>query len=168
MKRLLILVLLLAAQLSVAAEPLGRLFTTPAEREALDRLRQSQRGQLLEQATIPETPIADDPILEPVPPQSLSVQGYIQRSDGGKGTVWINHQPLQEGSDNGQVQVGKVNKNGIPVTIRENGRNVRLKAGQVFNPETGEITERNVQATEPPMASQPLLPPNTTSQGVIH
>lgn len=167
MKRLLILGLLFAAQLSMAAEPLGRLFTTPAERDALDRLRQSQRGQLLEQTPTSEAP-ETTPTLEPepVPSQPLSVQGYIRRSDGGKGTVWINHQPLQEGSDNGQVQVGKLNKNGIPVIIRENGRNVRLKAGQVFNPETGEITERNVHATEPD-----ALPPaslNTTSQGVIH
>lgn len=165
MKRLLILGLLLTAQLSMAAEPLGRLFTTAAERDALDRLRQSQRGQLLEQAPPSEAP-ETMPAPEPAPPQSLSIQGYIQRSDGGKGTVWVNHQPLQEGSDNGQVQVGKLNKNGIPVTIRENGRNVRLKAGQEFNPETGEITERNVQATEPAASPPPSL--NTTSQGVIH
>lgn len=160
MMRILLLSLLLSVHASVAADSLGRLFTTPAERESLDRLRQSQRGQLLEQQPTPETLVDDEQARMPLTPQEVSVQGYIQRSDGGKGTVWINRQPLQEGSNNGQVQVGKVNQQGIPLTIHESGRQVRLKAGQIFNPDTGEIIERNVYTT-------PESPTNPAELGVI-
>lgn len=161
MMRALLLSLLLCVHASAAAESFGRLFTTPAERDSLDRLRQSQRGQLLEQQPIPETLVDAEQVPMPLTPQEFSVQGYIQRSDGGKGTVWINHQPLQEGSNNGQVQVGKVNQQGIPLTIHESGRHVRLKAGQIFNPDTGEIIERNVHTTVPEPATNPA------EQGVI-
>ncbi len=159
MMRVLLMALLLVTHASMAAESLGRLFTTPLERSNLEKLRQSQRGQLLEQASQPEA--ADNmPAPVPLPPSDLSVQGYVKRSDGGKGTVWINHQPLQEGSNNGQVQVGTVNQQGVPLTVHENGQHVRLKAGQVFNPETGQIIERNVHTT-------PGVPTSPAEQGVI-
>ncbi|MCB5190084.1 hypothetical protein LG198_05020 [Methylobacillus arboreus] len=164
----LLLSLLLITQVALAAEPLGRLFTSPAEREVLNRLRQNLKGQMLEQAAnpLPESSAEQLPVRNI--PQEVSIQGFVQRSDGGKGTVWVNRQPLQESSDNGQVQVGKFKKgsNSVPLTMQDNGHHIQLKAGQVFHPETGEITERNVHATEPaePTASAPL---NTTTQGVI-
>ncbi|MPS48146.1 hypothetical protein [Methylobacillus sp.] len=153
MMRVILLSLLLCVHVGAAAQSFGRLFTTPAERESLEKLRQHQGGQLLEQPV--QAPAVSGQVPAPVPPQEFSVQGYIQRSDGAKGTVWINHQPLQEGSDNGQLQVGKVNRQGIPLTIHESGRQVRLKAGQAFNPDTDEIIERNVHMVAPGPATNP-------------
>lgn len=68
---------LLLAAAAVAAEPppLGRLFTTPERRAALDRQRS---------LNIKETQQAEDP--------TVSVNGLVRRSSG-KNTAWINGVP---------------------------------------------------------------------------
>lgn len=64
---------------AAACSELGTLFTTPAERERLDRLR---RGE----ASVPEAAAtADAP--------AAAVTGYVKRSDG-RGTVWIDGRPV--------------------------------------------------------------------------
>ena len=132
-----------------AAEPLGKLFTTPAERSVLDKLRQNSHGQLLEQAP----PAAEEGVATPAPalqPQ-LSVQGYVRRSDGVRGTVWVNQQPLQERSEHNHVQVGSLPKDSsrVPLTIPGTGSQVKLKAGQAYDANTGQISERNVHSAQP-------------------
>jgi len=64
---------------AAACAGLGTLFTTPAEREQLDRLR---RGE----AVAPETGVAADA-------PSAAVTGYVKGSDG-RGTVWIDGRPV--------------------------------------------------------------------------
>lgn len=141
-----------------AAEPLGKLFTTPAERDNLERLRQNSHGQLLEQAL----PAADEGLAAapPAVQRELSVQGYVRRSDGARGTVWINHQPLQERSEHSHVQVGSLPKdsssdsNRVPLTIPTTGSQVQLKAGQTYDATTGQISERNVHRGQPDALEQ--------------
>lgn len=57
-----------------AADPLGRLFFTPDEREALERQR------------------ARPPVEAAPSPSGLTVNGLVQRSDG-KAVVWVNGVP---------------------------------------------------------------------------
>lgn len=70
-----LLIVLLALSSNASAGELGTLFTTPAERERLDRLR---RGEPATQAALERA----DPV----------VTGYVKRSDG-KSTVFLDKQP---------------------------------------------------------------------------
>jgi hypothetical protein len=85
MKRLVLVLLtsLIAAPLTTRAESgeLGTLFFTPAERNAMDRLR---RGENI----APSENIASGASADPV------INGYIRRSDG-VNTVWINGAPFK-------------------------------------------------------------------------
>ncbi|MDP2248188.1 MAG: hypothetical protein Q8J65_08660, partial [Nitrosomonadales bacterium] len=77
----------------MATQPTGRLFSTPKERANLDYLRQTSKPPSQEQLLDEEELTA-----APVVPNSVSMQGYVKRSDGKKGTVWINNTPMQENS----------------------------------------------------------------------
>ncbi len=127
-------------QLAQAAQPMGRLFSSPAERSTLDYLRQTKKIMI---ATPLETPTQQ---AEPAPvilPDSINMQGYVKRSDGKQGTVWINNQAMQENSGNKDVQVGSLPKNGnrIPIKLPANGKRLTLKAGQVYDPENNRVRE---------------------------
>lgn len=139
--RNLLLALLFVSTATMAAEPFGRLFTTPGERATLDHLRQTRK---IEPVNI------DQPheVIEvaPVAPPQVSVQGYVKRSDGKKGTVWINERPVQENSRTDEMEVGKLPIEGNQVQIKVPGldRSLKLKAGQAYDPETDSITESKV------------------------
>lgn len=154
MKLKLIILLATIVQLlsinSVSAAPLeGRLFTTPAERARLDQLRLTSKppsGQeLLDEQT-------EGVVVVPVAPPSVSVQGYITRSDGKKGTVWINNTPVQENDEAGDVRVKKLPQNGnqVQISIPSIGRDLKLKAGQIYVPETDSISEDKARMSERP------------------
>ena len=70
-------ILLLAAAMGADAQQLGTLFHSPAEREALDKLR---RGD------VPGKAVEAIPLPDPV------VTGFVKRSDG-KSTVFIDKRP---------------------------------------------------------------------------
>ena len=139
---------LVCSQSALAAEPIGRLFTTPAERSNLDHLRQTKK-KLIAPA------IVDGPIdaLEASPivlPEAVNLQGYVKRNDGKQGTVWVNDQALQENSHNQDVAVGKLseNSNRVPIKLSGNGKYLNLKAGQVYDPETGRVREARNNAAQ--------------------
>lgn len=122
----------------------GRLFSTAQERSRLDSLRQQRTLQTtrLQDAT-PPTVVP----VEPSPP--ITLQGYVKRSDGAA-TVWINNQPVQENSALEQVEVGRLSKqknaagtgsDSLNIRIPATGKQVRLKAGQVYAPETDQVLE---------------------------
>jgi hypothetical protein len=75
------LAIALAANCAAAATPdaLGTLFTTPQERDRLDRLR---RGE-------PEAQV----MVESAGRSQPSVTGFVRRSDG-RNTVWIDGNPV--------------------------------------------------------------------------
>ena len=139
---------LLCAQTTSAAEAIGRLFTTPAERSNLDFLRQTKKNL----PTKLETP-TDEPLAEAAPivlPDAINVQGYVKRNDGKKGTVWVNNNAIQENSGNKDVQVGKLPNNGsrVPIRLHANGKNFTLKAGQVYDPENNQVREARSHAAQ--------------------
>lgn len=148
--RILLLIMMFLPSLAMATEPLGRLFTTPAERANLDFLRQTKKVEL---------PQADQPVPEataPALPSSISVQGYVKRSDGKQSTVWVNNSPIQEDSGTSEVEVGKLRGgNQIQLKLPANGKKLSLKPGQVYIPETDSVSEISSSAkiTKPAGAS---------------
>lgn len=129
-----------------AAQPTGRLFTTPTERANLDRLRQTSKLPTSQEQLFDEEEITAPPVL----PGSVSMQGYVKRSDGKKGTVWLNNEPVQENSDTGEIRVGKLPKSGgqVQINIPSIDKKLNLKPGQVYMPETDSISEDRARATD--------------------
>lgn len=148
-----LLISVLAAQ--AQAEPnaqLGRLFSKPNERSNLNVLRQNQKLKTIsaQESLKPEV------ITESAPaelPEPITLQGYVRRSDGAS-TLWINNKAVQEESTVDKVQIGRLNQSGfskkgastegVDVRIPANGKRVRLKAGQMYEPETNQIKELQV------------------------
>lgn len=134
-----------AAPLQAAPDnDFGRLFSSPGERKKLDILRRNQKLIVADpQKSSQPEPMAD------VLPEPITLQGYVKRSDGST-TLWINNKPVQENSAVEEIEIGRLSKqnnsakNGsdsLHVRIPATGKNVRLKAGQVYEPETGQIKE---------------------------
>ena len=127
---------------AIAAEPIGRLFTSPVERSNLDYLRQTKKNEPLKvEAPIPELEIAPPPIV--VLPDTVNLQGYVKRNDGKQSTVWVNNQAMTENSRNKEVAVGKLStgSNRVPIKLSANGKRLNLKAGQVYDPKSNRVQE---------------------------
>ncbi|MEO6118291.1 MAG: hypothetical protein ABIP37_04390, partial [Methylotenera sp.] len=147
--------LFLAEVQAAPNDNLGRLFSRPNERNNLDYLRQNQKLKIV----IPQADSQLDDLTDVVQaelPSPITLQGYVKRSDGTKSTLWINNQAVQEDSTVDNVQIGKLNQQGrsnlggssegLDVKIPANGKRIRLKAGQVYEPETNQIKElKNVE-----------------------
>lgn len=148
--------LLIALCASLGALPLqaapdddfGRLFSRANERKNLDILRQNQKLKII----TPQDNVSAEPLAIAVPPElpePITMQGYVKRSDGAS-TLWINNKAVQEDSAIDSVQIGKLNKqtgaaqsatDSLNVKIPATGQHIRLKAGQVYEPETNQIKE---------------------------
>lgn len=140
--RYLLIGLMFVSITTLAAEAFGRLFTTPAERSTLDQLRQTRK---IEPVNINQP--QEEIEIAPVVPPEISVQGYVKRSDGKKGTVWINEKPVQESSRSAEMEVGKLPKEGNQVQIKVPGldKSLKLKAGQTYDPETDSIADSKIK-----------------------
>ena len=139
--------LILFSQITFAAEPIGRLFTSPTERSNLNYLRQTKK--LIVPAKV-EEPVET---LEAAPialPDTVNLQGYVKRNDGKDGTVWVNNQALQENSSNKDVAVGSLSgqSNRVPIKLSGNGKHLNLKAGQEYDPETNKVREARHHAVQ--------------------
>ena len=131
----------LSAQSVFAAQPIGRLFTTPTERSNLEYLRQTKKNLPTKiDAPTQETYVEPTPV---VLPDAINMQGYVKRNDGKKGTVWVNNKALQENTGNHDVLVGKLPTDGnrVPIKLPANGKTLTLKAGQVYDPENNRVRE---------------------------
>jgi hypothetical protein len=138
-KQLLVIVLLILPQTIFADESLGRLFSSPNERAALDQVRKIKREIVPQVVEEPEN-VEAAPYVEP---NSITVQGYVKRSDGKSATVWVNDEAIQENSGNQDVAVGSLSNqtNRVPIKLKANGKHLSLKAGQMYDPETNRVRE---------------------------
>ena len=125
----------------------GRLFSRQNERKNLDILRQNQKLKVVTSQDNLQTEIAD--IEPPELPDPIIMQGYVKRSDGSS-TIWINNKAVREDSSVDNAQIGRLNpqknnagasSDSLNVKIPASGKNIRLKAGQVYMPETNQIRE---------------------------
>jgi hypothetical protein len=135
-----------------AAEPMGRLFFTPAQRAQLDVARKQRTRTSL------ATERAEEDTAAPTP-QTITYDGVVRRSDG-KSTVWINSRPVNEKeSASGGVIVGRVRADGgVSLQVPQSGRAVNLKPGQSIELLSGVIEEkytRKPPVNEPKPAAEP-------------
>jgi len=131
----------------------GRLFSRSNERKNLDIMRQNQKLKVLTQQDLqPDSSTAEPPEL----PEPITLQGYVKRSDGST-TLWINNKSVQENSALDDVEIGQLTrqkgavKNGsdsLSVRIPASGKHIRLKAGQMYEPETNQIKEPDLLEKE--------------------
>lgn len=135
--------------LGIRADDLGRLFTTPEERQMLEALRNQPR-----RAEAPPEPLETE-ALAPEPPavQSVRVDGFVSRSRGNN-TVWINGTNSLTG-DLGSHQVD-VNVRGIrgqtvPVRVQNSPVGVGLKPGQTFDPAAARVVDIYQNDIEAPL-----------------
>ena len=125
---LLLLVLALAAASAANAQSLGRLFLTPDQRATLD-LRRASRVPDRPAAVVVESPTA-------------RIDGQVVRSDG-RSTVWVNGQPVREGTQSEGLRVAPASSTADSVTLAvgEGARRVELKVGESMNRDTGEVRD---------------------------
>lgn len=125
-----LLALLFAVKAASAAESLGRLFYTPAERTQLDVLRSRKNVVAPEQQ-------------EPPPaPEVVTYGGVVRRSDG-KTTVWINNQVVNDGkASDGLVISTRVRPDdSVSLKLPQASGSIDLKVGQSIEIGSGAIAE---------------------------
>ena len=107
------------------ASKLGKLFTDREQRPNIDAAR-SGSGK---STSVRQT-------------SKVNMNGYLTRSDG-KSVVWINDESTLESSRVGDVRVhsSSIGKN-KRVTISVDGKTARLKPGETWHKETGEIVDQ--------------------------
>lgn len=132
-----------------AAEPLGRLFFTPAERKALDA------GQFAATQKIPDKPA----------PRTVRLDGVVTRSDSDR-TVWVNGTAYHGGAPDGvQVKTNRATPASTTIQIPGKTAGTRVKVGQRLDLNSGQIREdlsRRAETEEAPAAL-----PETPANGVV-
>ena len=160
-RRLCTVLLVLGLSPAWAADAgLGRLFFTPAERNALEEARRKNLRA--------EIQAAEKAKPERAPVRNVSVSGLVRRSDG-ESTVWVNGKPTDGATVDGlKVRVTAGQQAAVIVHEPERGRTVRLKVGQRADILTGRIEEgyerreaAAPQAALPEPAPEPSEPPAT-------
>lgn len=143
--RALVLVLLWLVAAPLAAAELGRLFLTPAERAAVDRIRYAApvpAVEVTEQASDGAAQAADDAAAAP-PGPAVTLDGYVRRS-AGPPTVWVNGTDSYRGNFAEQgVDARGLEVDAARVRLPRRGVDapLHLKPGQTFDPETARISE---------------------------
>ena len=120
------------------ADNLGRLFTSPAERIKLDKIRNAKpKPKKVEVVEIKD-------IIEPVKEEkkivvrdAITLKGIVHRSDG-KNTAWVNDTNTFEGDLESQfirVPNSKISHDQATIIMPDDSTNVELKVGEVFVPD---------------------------------
>lgn len=149
MRPFLLLTAFAIASPAPAAQPIGRLFFTPAERAQLDVARtQKHRAAPVASTQQPEPPPA---------PQIITYSGIVRRSDG-KSILWLNNRPLEEKEALSALAVtGRVGPDGaVTLRVPQTGSSVNLKVGQRAELQTGKVAE--ARSTVPPPAKAVATP----------
>ena len=156
MKRALLpLALVLAVGNAPAAEPLGRLFFTPAQRAQLDVARnQKSRATLA----------SDQEEAAPVP-EVVTYSGIVRRNDG-KTTVWINNRAVNDGNAADRSPVSsRVRPDGsVILEVPKTDRSVKLKVGQSVEIVSGTIEEPYERRA---VAAKPVPKPAAVRENIV-
>ena len=141
---------------------LGRLFFSPAERARLDELRR--------RPSAPQSPVAaakSEPAPLPPPPQYVTLNGVVRRSDGST-TVWLNNKPVRGGKTDEGVMVvpsGRGTPGNVTVRVPQTGRSVDLKVGQQLEVQSGQVQETyRAQRAAVAAATTAAAPANTAAE----
>jgi hypothetical protein len=139
---LLFLVLLLSLAAGRADPKFGRFFTTPAEREYLDQLRNSEEQQQPE-IVIPQEELVQErkPVERAVPVNRIVLKGLVYRK-GDKSTAWVNDGNSYEGDMGSQyTNVDTISPDQVTIDVTGSGSEVRLRVGQSYLPATHAIRD---------------------------
>jgi len=109
-----------------AADSLGRLFTTPEQREALDRKRILNTLETLDST----------------PESTIRIDGQVQRSSG-KRTTWVNGQATSNESDprDGVVYYPSAQEHDRVVVDSGDYPKIRVRVGETLNRATQETQD---------------------------
>lgn len=128
-----LLLAMLAAGASHAADDLGRVFLTPAQRQSLD----AQRDSGLATDGVPGTAETQTGT---APDRNVLLNGVVRRSHG-PDVVWVNGARAGAGSGNPvQVRRGPDQRNRVSVQDAD-GTVARLQPGQFLDPSTGRVAD---------------------------
>lgn len=146
----LLTVLLLPAFPGRADDTFGRFFTTPAERENLDQLRNSKARQQPE-IKLPEEDLARErkPVERSVPLNRIVLKGLVYRKDG-RSTAWVNDGNSYEGNMGSQyTNVDRIRPDRVTLDVTGSGSEIKLRPGQAYLPATNAvqdvITDQNAE-----------------------
>ena len=140
-----------------AADGLGYLFTTPAQRAALDRLSLKPGGT----AAAPAAEAVAEEEAKEAPLKKVKIGGMIVNSQG-KNTTWINK------GGNKKVKATGVSGGQVEVTLGTGGKPISLKPGQEFDPETGNIRETYERISGKKPQGGGLCRSTKTPEGDLH
>ncbi len=154
------LLCLLCAGRGAAAQDIGRLFSTPAERAVLERARRTAPPPAGQAPAAPAaTPTPAEPAYVPVEgEQILVVNGIVRRSGSGRETTWIDsvaHTGPERLAGGARLVRGS-DASRVALTLRS-GRSVSLKPGQTVDALTGKVSEvyQPAAVPKPRPAAQP-------------
>jgi hypothetical protein len=135
-------VALAAAGPAGSAQPVGRLFFTPAERAQLDNARAQKR--------VPQPAAAAQPVDTRPETQVVTYNGIVRRSDG-KSILWLNNKPADEKEAlSGLAITGRVKADGgVTLQVPGSGSSVDLKVGQRAELQTGKVSESRPEPAKP-------------------
>lgn len=128
--------LVAGTDLSLAADDFGRFFTTPAQRQRLEELRNAgpeEKVKIVEEDLLI---VEEDEEAEEVSVDALTIRGLVYRG-GEKSTAWINESNTYEGglsSDN--IQIGTIESKKVEIKIPSEDKNLKLRVGETFDPAT--------------------------------
>lgn len=135
---------LIAATPTEAADSLGRLFFTPAQRNALDA------GKSLGKAG----PV--DP-----GPRNIFLNGVVTRSDAGR-TVWVNGKAYHDTSPDGiQVKTDPAAPASTEIKVTGREQRARLKVGQQLDLNSGRVSGKTSSNPKVENVPNPSLPSHT-------
>ena len=124
-----LLALTLLGATIAGAQELGRLFFTPEQRAALDARRK---------ARVPDKPAAVQQAEQPI----TRVNGAVRRS-GGRSTVWVNGETIQEGAqpDSAQVAPREPGAGRVTLPAGEGAQRYNLRVGESLDRGSGEVRD---------------------------
>jgi hypothetical protein len=147
-KILILIIVSLVLIVPVNADSLGRLYTSPSDRKALDKIRHTK--QKIKKVEVIEIEAFIEPVeleKEIIIRDAIRLKGLVHRSDG-KNAAWINDTNTFEGNLESQfIQVpnNKIKSDQATIVMPDDSTKVNLKVGEVFIPEP---IERDVVETE--------------------
>lgn len=117
---------LLGVLLPCDAQEVGRLFFTPQQRDALDARRRAR--------------MPDKPAAAVVASPTTRLDGYVKRSSG-RSTVFINGEPVLEGTTDAPVVDPDRRGGRVPVPVGEGRARSPLKPGETLEIRTGQVRD---------------------------
>ncbi len=129
-----------------ADDDLGRLFTTPQQRNTLEKLRHQKPVEEKAPEIIfmePEPEVAEEkPVIG-----GITVNGLVYRK-GNKSTAWVNSANTYEGNFANQyiqIDAHNIKPEDVEILIPINETKIKLKTGQTYDPEADKIISPGYQ-----------------------